>query len=240
MPKPHPQRAVLIFLSNGSSKEMVKLRKDATIIGRSKGDILINDSEVSSTHCQIQEIDGCYNIFDMNSTNGTYVNNQRIVKARLKPGDIITIGDTSIRFTLRDEDQVKHVSTVFKLAQSDLSESSSLIKTMIEGELNNDEGSGIQIAAIYPNGKEEELFFSQKVIYIGRASSFGMFDKDPEISRRHLLIKLSNSGEIFIEDQESTNGSFINGKKIKGMHQVSPTDKVRIGDTFLYIKATNH
>jgi pSer/pThr/pTyr-binding forkhead associated (FHA) protein len=50
---------------------MVKLRRDATILGREKGDILIKDREISSTHCQIQFIEGVYHIFDMNSTNGT-------------------------------------------------------------------------------------------------------------------------------------------------------------------------
>lgn len=239
MSKLHTQRAVLIFMSDQSEKELIKLRKDATIIGRSKGDILINDSEISSTHCQIQEIDGYYNIFDMNSTNGTFVNNHKVVKARLKPGDIITVGNTSMRFALKDEEQVKHVSTVFKLAQSsDMSESNSLIKTMIENEINSHEDTGIILNVKYPNGKEEEIFLDQKTVYIGRASSFGMFDKDPEISRRHLLIKLSNSGEIFVEDQGSTNGSFINGKKMSGMHQISSSDQIRVGDTYLRVRAS--
>src|SRR6476661_2387386 len=108
------KRGVLYFLSNASGDEAVKLRRDATIFGREKGDIIIQDHEVSSTHCQIQNIGAVYHIFDMNSTNGTFVNNERIVKAKLNHGDIITVGQSTFRFQLEDESSVRHIATIFK------------------------------------------------------------------------------------------------------------------------------
>jgi len=96
------KRGVLYRMSGSGQSEAVKLRRDATIFGREKGDIIVNDHEISSTHCQIQEINGVYHVFDMNSTNGTFVNNERIVKAKLKDGDIITVGQTSFKFKLED------------------------------------------------------------------------------------------------------------------------------------------
>ena len=39
-----------------------------------------------------------YVIFDMNSSNGTYVNNDRIVKKKLDEGDIMQLGKTSNSF----------------------------------------------------------------------------------------------------------------------------------------------
>jgi pSer/pThr/pTyr-binding forkhead associated (FHA) protein len=230
-------RAVLTFLSGEHSDETIKLRRDATIIGREKGDIVINDTEVSATHCQIQEINGIYHIFDMNSTNGTFVNNERIVKAKLKDGDVVSIGTTSFKISLQEEKSTRHIPTIFKPSKSDKSKSSSLIETLIESEIRNTQYNSLKLSIKYPNGKSDEIILRQRVIYIGRASSFGNFDQDQEISRKHLLIKLNNSGEIFIEDQGSTNGSYLNGKKIKGMHQVKPADEVKVGDTLIKIEA---
>lgn len=235
--QPTQLRAVLTFLSGEHSDEVIKLRRDATIFGREKGDVIVDDTEVSATHCQIQEINDVYHIFDMNSTNGTYVNNERIVKAKLKEGDIVTIGNTSFRIGLQEEKKIRHIPTVFKPAKNDKNRSSSLIETLIESELRNTQYNGIKLFVTYSNGRKDEIELQQRLVYIGRATSFGAFDQDAEISRKHLLIKLNNSGEVFIEDQGSTNGSYLNGKKIKGMHQVRPDDLVRVGDTVMRIVA---
>jgi pSer/pThr/pTyr-binding forkhead associated (FHA) protein len=50
-----------------------------------------------------------------------------------------------------------------------------------------------------------------------------------EISRKHLLIKLNDHGEVFVEDQGSTNGTYLNGAKIKGMHPLNASDTIRLG-----------
>ncbi len=222
----------VIYLVVGNSEEPIKLRRDATIIGREKGDVIIDDKEVSATHCQIQNINDVYHIFDMNSTNGTFINNERIIKAKLKVGDLIRVGSTSFRFEVEDEKRVRHVATVFKQQKKEnLSKTStaSLVDTLIEGELKNTQSFKLKLTIIYHDGTKEDIELRQNILYLGRASSFGKFDQDPEISRKHLLIKINNNGEIFVEDQGSTNGSFINNKKIKGLHPVSEMDEIRIG-----------
>lgn len=230
------KRAVIYFMSGNSSQEAVKLRRDATIFGREKGDIMVDDKEISSTHCQIQNVGGQYHIFDMNSTNGTFVNNERIVKAKLKHNDMITIGQTTFRFCLEEESRVRHISTILKSSQKNLNDSkNSLVDTLIESELRNTGSYQIVLNVTYADGKSEEIALSQRVIFIGRASSFGRFDQDVEISRKHLMVKLNDTGEIFIEDQGSTNGSFLNGKKINGMNLVRPKDVVKVGTSTVRI-----
>ena len=108
------KRGVLYAITKGGSSEAIKLRRDATIFGREKGDIIVSDNEVSSSHCQIQNINGVYHLFDMNSTNGTFVNNERVVKCKLNPDDILTVGQSSFRFQLEDESNVRHITTIFK------------------------------------------------------------------------------------------------------------------------------
>ncbi|MFY7930664.1 MAG: FHA domain-containing protein [Oligoflexus sp.] len=230
------KRGVLVCISGKSQNELVKLRRDNTIFGREKADIIVSDPEVSATHCQVQCIDDSYHIFDMNSSNGTYVNGQRIVKAKLKEGDMIEIGKTAFRFGLEDEKNVRHIPTLFT-SNKKQERSNSLVDTLIEKELRQATKVHLEITVQYGNGSRETINLQQKVAYIGRASSFGHFDQDSEISRKHMMIKLNDTGEVFIEDQGSTNGSYLNGQRISGMHRVQPTDEVRVGRCILRIIA---
>jgi pSer/pThr/pTyr-binding forkhead associated (FHA) protein len=236
------KRGVLYFVSGNRPGETVKLRRDATIFGREKGDIIVSDTEISSTHCQIQNINGDYHIFDMNSTNGTFVNNERVVKSRLHDGDIITVGQTNFKFQMEDESSVRHITTIFKSKDKrNIADSkNSLVDTLIEGELRSTQSHSLVLSVGYADGTTDEIELNQRIVFIGRASSFGKFEQDVEISRKHLLVKINDTGEVFIEDQGSTNGSFLNGKRIKGMHLVRPKDEVKVGSSVMRIKAKSN
>jgi hypothetical protein len=72
------------------------LSKDISTLGRDiTNDIVINDPEVSRHHLRItRNIDGC-TLEDLGSTNGTFVNGQRITGSRpLNNGDMIGLGET--------------------------------------------------------------------------------------------------------------------------------------------------
>lgn len=64
------------------------------VIGRSTdGDITIPSPEVSRRHAEIVPLaDGSFEIRDLGSTNGTWVNGQRITRAVVRPGDRIRFG----------------------------------------------------------------------------------------------------------------------------------------------------
>lgn len=222
------RRGVLLCLTGRLAQEMFKLRLDGTIFGREKADVIIDDNEVSSTHFQIQIIKNGYHLFDMNSSNGTYLNGQKVVKAKLSDGDHLKVGKTEFQFKMIDEQNVRHIPTLFQTTQGSRSHNS-IVDTLIDKELEESNHAKIVIDVTYSDGHQEVLKIPKKVLYIGRASSFGQFDLDSEISRKHLLVKLNDSGEIFIEDQKSTNGSFLNGKKISGMHKINPNDVIKVG-----------
>ena len=230
-------RGVLYLRRAESQFEMIKLRRDATIVGRDRADIVVDDSEVSSSHFQIQMIEGVHHIFDMNSTNGTFVNHERIVKAKLNDGDMITLGKTTFRFALELEESVRKMKTIFKTQSTEKNTRQSVIDTLIEHELNQTQSSLVSLHVTYGDASTETIELNQRLIYIGRASSFGHFDQDVEISRKHLMIKINDQNEVFIEDQNSTNGSFLNSNPIKGMNMVRSTDIVKIGNTSFCIVA---
>ena len=64
-------------------------------IGREKGnDITVEDHEASRRHAEIRKQNDIYSLADLDSSNGTFLNNCRIAEAELKSGDRIQIGRT--------------------------------------------------------------------------------------------------------------------------------------------------
>jgi hypothetical protein len=72
------------------------LNKDIITLGRDiTNDIVINDPEVSRHHMRMTRAVGGFTIEDLGSTNGTFINGQRLTGARpLRPGDMIGLGET--------------------------------------------------------------------------------------------------------------------------------------------------
>ncbi len=70
------------------------------VIGRAGGiDIQISDNFASGRHARVFDHDGLVYVEDMNSTNGTYLNGQRVDgQEPLQPEDRIRIGDTEFRY----------------------------------------------------------------------------------------------------------------------------------------------
>lgn len=62
--------------------------------------------------------------------------------------------------------------------------------------------------------------------------------EDPEVSRRHAVIRPSGD-DLEIEDQGSTNGTYVNDNRIEGPTNLAAGDIVRIGNTTLEVQPTS-
>lgn len=78
------------------------LNAPTIVLGRSsEADILVDDTGVSRKHLQIHTQDGQSEAVDLGSTNGSYVNGQKIHgSAPLADGSVISMGRTKITFRL--------------------------------------------------------------------------------------------------------------------------------------------
>jgi FHA domain-containing protein len=77
----------------------VALSRDIVTIGRtSTSDICIRSSAVSRDHARLLVAPGSVTLVNVSSTNGCFVNDERITKQRLRDGDLVRIGDRSFRF----------------------------------------------------------------------------------------------------------------------------------------------
>lgn len=85
-------------------------------IGRSKNNELsLNDTSLSRRHAEIhRNNNGTFDIVDMNSMNGVYINNEKIGKAELHEGDVVEIGDVFLRFSQLAADYSLEESTVMQ------------------------------------------------------------------------------------------------------------------------------
>ncbi|MCK6585799.1 MAG: FHA domain-containing protein, partial [Anaerolineales bacterium] len=68
---------------------------DQLTIGRdSTNGVAINDAEISRKHARLMFQGGKYVLEDLGSTNGTFVNGQRLAgPVVLKPGDVVSLGE---------------------------------------------------------------------------------------------------------------------------------------------------
>ncbi len=71
------------------------------VIGRLPGcEVVLDDPNVSRRHAELRREDGQVLISDLGSTNGTLVNGQPVTAARLADGDRITLGRTTLVFSV--------------------------------------------------------------------------------------------------------------------------------------------
>ena len=76
---------------------------DQIRIGRnSANDFVISNASVSGEHCIIERCEGGWRVKDLDSTNGTRVNDQRITMATVRRNDVVTLGD--IALSIRGDD----------------------------------------------------------------------------------------------------------------------------------------
>ncbi len=86
----------LIVRRGPQPNQSYDLNKDIVTLGRDiTNDIVINDPEVSRHHMRLTRGAGGFTLEDLGSTNGTFVNGQRLTGARpLRPGDMVGLGET--------------------------------------------------------------------------------------------------------------------------------------------------
>ncbi len=93
-------KKVKLVISKGAmaGKEFVIDKGLLRIGSKKENDVVIEDNTVSRFHAQIEEKKGQYIIKDLNSTNGTFVDDLRVSEAFLNEGSIIRLGNTGLRF----------------------------------------------------------------------------------------------------------------------------------------------
>src|SRR2546423_6129004 len=90
--------AKLVLLSAGLAGRSYELKVEKTTIGRVEDNTFpIAEPSVSSHHCEILLRGSEVVVRDLNSTNGTFVNGEKVTETVLKPGQILRLGQIEMR-----------------------------------------------------------------------------------------------------------------------------------------------
>jgi FHA domain len=92
---------VLAITSGPASGEVFRLMKPRVVIGRKGADIPLNDPEISRHHCLLEVREKIINLKDLDSTNGTFYDEERVRAAMLQDGSEFRIGESRIRVSLQ-------------------------------------------------------------------------------------------------------------------------------------------
>lgn len=205
---------------NGTILEERRYSSTTITLGRDPDCELVFNAEgwpmVSRKHAQIFKRDGRYWLEDANSRFGTFINGERLsTPAEVRQGS---------RFQLGPNGPVLRVLHVETAAQPPAA-------GKVSGRLKSDP------AIISVPGEEPvfaQTFTDTEVLTIGRGADNHIRLDGLQISTNHAKVQAVN-GEVFIEDVGSTNGVYVNGKRISRKTAVDKTDTVQIGPFVLLI-----
>lgn len=84
---------VLVYFKKDGERKDFPLESGKTVLGRKDNCALrVPLEQISREHCEFEVTDDSVVLRDLNSSNGTYVNNKRIAEEQLKPGDQVVVG----------------------------------------------------------------------------------------------------------------------------------------------------
>ena len=85
-------------------------------------------------------------------------------------------------------------------------------------------------------GSTNELSFDKAEVTVGRVRGNDIILPKGNVSKHHCRL-LSRDGEVVVEDLHSTNGTYVNGRKIGEPTPLNPGDKIFVGDFIMRIAA---
>ena len=208
------KEATITLIINGLEAKTFKVngQQNDYLIGRGKAcGIYVNEVFVSGRHGRFFLQDGQLFYVDLNSTNGSYINGKQVTEAvALRNGSVITIGiDSTIKLT---------VAVTADAVSPETAPSP-------------DSGSNLPLNPINPNGADN----NKETLLIGRDPSCDIVIPNQNVSRAHA--KLSRrDGRFYVEDANSTNGTFINGARIDRVYEITAKDDVYVAGVRLRLK----
>jgi pSer/pThr/pTyr-binding forkhead associated (FHA) protein len=93
--------AKLVVFNQGVPGRACELHTDRTTVGRTEDNTFqIADPSVSSHHCEVHLRGGEVFIRDLNSTNGTFIDDAKITESALKPGQTLRLGQIELKLEI--------------------------------------------------------------------------------------------------------------------------------------------
>lgn len=241
---------VLVLADGGRPIQVVPGKMS---IGRTpESDIYLNHEQVSRRHATIVHGDGHTHITDLGSSNGTFVNDSRIQgTVELRDGDRVRFARTELTF---------HAGRPFTPGQADpqppawVRESElapaparpprlESVSAPSPGQVTRSPGVSPSAPSVGPSGPTAALegsgrsavLLAEAEVTMGRAAGNTLVLADSRVSIHHCKI-VNVDGDFILMDLGSSNGTYVNGRRLAEPWELGPGDEIRIGDTSLVFR----
>jgi len=206
------------MLKSEDGKALLPLANRPIFIGRSRNAgcdlVLDGDRQVSRRHARIEwdASAGNYVIYDLQSTNGLFVNEQRVDNRVLRSGDRIRLGRTVIVF---------ESSEPLRREQDTPAVEEAAVRPTVA-------------LTLHPDTPQEEVIPLPSEALIGRALTADIVIEEPDVAMRHAVIRW-NGKEWQIEDLGSASGTAVNEKLLapRKPFVLQSGDLIYVGKTVL-------
>lgn len=95
------------------------------------------------------------------------------------------------------------------------------------------DGSGSGSWFIELEGRRVDLRSGEYTL--GRSRGCGVVLRDPSVSRGHALLSVRD-GAVTLQDLQSSNGTYVNGRRLEAEVRLAPGDRVIVGETELFLR----
>jgi pSer/pThr/pTyr-binding forkhead associated (FHA) protein len=183
------------------------------------------DSRLSRRHARVY-VDGAGRpmVEDLGSTNGTWINEQRLTDARIvSNGDVLRVGQTTFEIKVPVAPVATRVDTAVPVVAPPV-----VVPTVAEAP-----SPGPRLRVVAGPREGEEIPLANELL-IGRSfGEPGALGGDKRLSRRHARIARGPGGLFFIEDTGSSNGTMINHVSLRRARVLRQGDQIEIGSSRL-------
>lgn len=200
-------------------------------VGQEPGvDISLDDPDVVPVHLKIYQENDEFHAFDL-SGRGFLVNGRRNLKHSLRSGDLIAIGNHALRF--EDEEAPGAGREVGTSTEHGEDENLQLMSRAdgVTRPQSNEPRAELQVIKGNDAGKVFSLI-EKPMSVMGRGIATDITVWDIRASRIHCRID-GRDERYVISDMNSSNGTYVNGIKLKKPHTLKAGDTIKIGSSVL-------
>jgi pSer/pThr/pTyr-binding forkhead associated (FHA) protein len=225
MPSTPKPTARLIWTTEEGRKEKLVKAGDVVTIGRGDNNtIVINSPKISRNHARIEWIGEQVTVRDLGSSNGTFVNGQRV---------------ESMPFTLKDGDELRFERLLFKFEGTAIARKVQDVFGMETVPAENSSHTSAKAHLEVISGFDKGLIYTilNDTVTIGRASmqaSWELCLNDGAVSRPHATIEKRGSSYYLI-DLGSANGTTVNDLFVIEPVLLTDGDEIGLGGSRLII-----
>jgi pSer/pThr/pTyr-binding forkhead associated (FHA) protein len=207
---------------------------DTLIIGRQNtNDIVIDNLAVSFLHSKVESIGNEFLLIDLNSENGSFVNDKRINAHWLKDGDVITIGKHSLLFSNPKTKNLpgKMSSSIIETVQMDTAKFRELLrKNQIDTPPEFKSKSASSAALTFLSESRKNFPLSEKPVRIGKAVTSDIVVQGIFVGKTAAIINWMSDG-WHISHVGGLARVKVNRSNVKTAIKLNRLDIITIGST---------